>query len=727
MDVKEKLLLLKQGFSKEQADEIEKGADGFLDTSLYAKKEFNVLQMKEIRLGMEEGLDAEIYARPDFDWLQMEEIRLGLKNGDDVRKFAFPRVKHDTMHELRLGLKEGCNLAAYSGYPSEVLKEIRLAHRSGVNIITYVEQKYDAEQLHEIRLAFEDHVGFEEYIKPDYRGISLREIRIGLERQVAVSEYADLKYEWRQMRELRLGLEHQINIDHYRNPLYDWRQMRELRKGLELGLNVDYYSSFMYTSNEMRKRREYMLENMSDEFKGDEAPVIINYDDFVISIEPDELSATVMMIERPEELTKEAVIRMLRDKNIVYGIKDSVVSEIVDGLHFNEPVVIAEGKRPVSGEDGYYEFFIKTELNREPKVLDDGSLDYQDIEWFEQVTKDQKLAYYHDATDGEEGCTITGRFLPSQKGRQLSVINGEGFRIDGDRKTYLSNMDGIVEYKNDRLVVSNVLRLKEVTAPMGNVIFNGSIDVQGNVQTGAYISADGDVYVSGVVEGAVIEAKGNIVIKQGINASKRGSVKADGNISARFIETANIRAGGDIEANYILNSTVNCKGKIKISGRKGSIIGGTTYATREISVHDIGNDVFTKTLVKVGLDDEMVKEHVRCTRLIKDMEKEIEVLDKLYKQMGELFTDEQKKSDDMFVKIEATIFSKNKEKKKIENAREAIAAIIKKTNSAQVIVAGTAYENSVVDINGKRWFADGSKDLTIKAEGDNSFTIENKG
>ncbi|MCR5733017.1 MAG: FapA family protein [Lachnospiraceae bacterium] len=719
-------MLLKQGFSKEQVEEIAKGEEDFLDTSVYAKKEFHALQMKEIREGIEEGLDVEIYARPDFDWLQMNEIRLGLKNDVDVRKYAFPRVKHEIMRELRCGLEEGCNLSAYSGRPAGVLKEIRLANRSDVDIIPYVEQNYDAEQLHEIRLAYEHHVEIEDYILPEYRGISLREIRVGLERHVEVSEYADLKYEWRQMRELRLGLEHQIKIDHYRNPLYSWRQMRELRTGLELGLNVDYYSSFMYTANEMKKKREYMLANMSDEFKGDEAPVIINYDDFIITIEPDELSASIRMVLIPEEITKEAVIRMLRDKNIVYGIKDDIVTELTEGKHLNEPVVIAEGKSPVAGDDGYYEFFIKTELNREPKVLDDGSLDYQDIEWFEQVNKDQKLVYYHDATDGEEGCTITGRFIPPQKGKQLSVLSGEGFRIEGDRKTYVSNIDGIVEYKNDRLMISNVLRLKEVSAPMGNVIFNGSIDVSGNVQAGSYISADGDVYVNGVVEGAVIEAKGNIIIKQGINASKKGSVKADGNLSARFIETANVRVGGDIEANYILNSNVHCKGKIKISGRKGSIIGGITYATKEITVQDIGNDVFTRTLVKVGLDDEMVKEHIRYTKLVKDIDKELEVLEKLYSQMGQLFTDEQRKSDDMFMKIEATIFNKKKEKKKFEEAQDRANNIIMNAGTAKVIVAGTAYENSVVEINGRKWFADGSKDLTLKAEGDSNIQIEGK-
>ncbi|MCR5108224.1 MAG: FapA family protein [Lachnospiraceae bacterium] len=723
MDIKEKLLLLKEGFSKEQVEEISKGEASYLDTSIYAKKEFLSLQMKEIRVGMEEGLDVDIYARPDFDWLQMAEIRLGLEHNDDVRKYAYPKVKHDIMKEIRLGLEEGINLASYSSHTSDILREIRAAHRSEVDILDYVDRGYDAEQLKEIRLALEHHVSISAYLKPEYRGISLREIRIGLERQVNVEEYAFLIYDWRQMRELRLGLEHQINIDHYRNALYSWRQMREIRLGLELGLKVSRFTSFMYTANEMKKRREYMLSHMSEEFKGEQAPVIINYDNFAITISDDESSATIRMHKWDEDVTREAVIRMLRDQNIVFGIKEDVAEELAEGKHLNENVVIAKGQPPVPGKDGYYEFFIKTEINREPKILDDGSIDYHNIEWFQQVSKDQKLAYYHDATEGVEGCTVTGRKIPYVAGKQLSVIGGEGFRLDDDRKTYYSNMDGLVEFKKDLMIITNVLVLDEVTAAMGNVVFNGAINIKGNVQAGSYISAAGEIYISGAVEGAVIEAEGDIVIKQGINASKKGSIKSRQNISSRFIESAIVRAEGDINANYILNSIVTSRKKIKISGRMGSIIGGVTYATDEINVHNVGNDAFVKTILKVGLDDEMVREQVRCEKQLAAIDKELESLHKLHDQLNEMYKGTDKRTNDLFVKIESSVFSKNEEKKMLLESQGAINELIKRTAKSKVIISGTAYENSVVEVNGKRWISNGARDVTLKSNADNQIDI----
>ncbi|MCR4922509.1 MAG: FapA family protein, partial [Lachnospiraceae bacterium] len=401
-------------------------------------------------------------------------------------------------------------------------------------------------------------------------------------------------------------------------------------------------------------------------------------------------------------------------------------AELVEGSHINQTVVVAEGKKPVDGSDGYYEFFFKTDINREPKILDDGSLDYQNIEWFEQVVKDQKLAYYHSATSGEEGCTVLGANIQPKPGMQLPVITGEGFRIDGDNKTYISNMTGLVEYTKGRLVVTNLMVLDEINSSMGNVVFDGSISVRGNVQTGSYVSCTGDLYVSGAVEGAVIDVDGEIIIKQGINASRKGSVKSKKSISARFIESANVRAEGSITVNYILNSIVQSRSNIKVMGRKGSIIGGVTYATKEIEVHQVGNDAFVKTLLKVGLDDEMVREQVRIEKQIKEIDKNLESLNLLFNQLNETFTGRERESNDTYVKIESAMFNKNKEKKELLEAKAAISKVINQTLLSKVVISGMAYENSIVEVNGKRWASKGVKDVTIKTSADSTVKVEAK-
>lgn len=55
----------------------------------------------------------------------------------------------------------------------------------------------------------------------------------------------------------------------------------------------------------------------------------------------------------------------------------------------------------------------------------------------------------------------------------------------------------------------------------GNIDFEGSVQVNGNVSSNFVIRAGGNVIISGVVEGAYIEAGGNIIIARGMNGMAR--------------------------------------------------------------------------------------------------------------------------------------------------------------------------------------------------------------
>ena len=719
MTVQEKLGLLKEGYTKEQVAEIQLGQEEFLDTSYYSSKEFIALQMREIRLGMEQGLEVEIYAKPRFDWLQMEQLRLGLEKEINVKKFAFANIPHDVMKELRLGMEEDIDLAPYAGRTAPVLREIRFAMQKGIDIIPYVKRDYDEEQLEQIRLAYEHNVPIEDYVKDEYRGISLREIRIGLERRVDVKVYANVFYNWRQMRELRLGLEHQVDVTEYINPLYDWKQMSEIREGLEEGLNVDYYKNLMYTAREMKRRREYMLTHNREEFMSkDDTPIVVNEENFTVTISSDKYSATIKMHERDDSSNFKGVIKFLRDRNVVYGIKEDVIKKLVAGDYVDRDVVVAEGRRPQKGKDGWYEFFFKTQFSRQPKELEDGSIDYQSIEWFETVTKGQKLAQYHDAEDGTEGCTVTGITVKAARGKPQPVLRGKGFVIEDDGKSYIADVNGYVELKQNTLEVHNVMTLPEVTFSTGKIVFDGDVYVKGNVTEGAYIEVTGDVIIDGIVEGATVMADGDIIIKKGINGAGKGNIVSKKSISANFCEYAKMSAAKDINANYLLNSQVYAGNIVKISGGKGTIIGGVTYATYEIRVNSVGNDAYVRTILRLGLDDNMVKRQVSIENQLKTLDMEISSLSNLFDQLTESLPPEERNQNEMFLKVEGALSSKRESKKRLLEEREKSAELIKATEKARADIAGRIYENVVVDINGKTWMSRNTSNIILQVTDD---------
>lgn len=718
MTVQEKLKLIKEGYSQDQLDEIIAGENSLIDTSCYLNVNLSALQMKQVRMALEEGLDIEPYSKPDFDWFQLEEIRLGLEADINVRIYAYPKVPYDVMREIRLGLKDGINLGKYANFKAGVIKQIRKASKSDVDIMGYVERGYDEEQLEQIRVAFEQHLKIQPYLNPSFRGISIAEIRIGLKHRIDVSPYANLDYNWRQMREIRLGLEHQVDVKEYMSPLYDWQQMQEIRLGLESGYDVSYYNSLMYTAAEMAKRRQYYIEHIDDLYEEGKAPVIVDYDNFSITIDKDEMNAYLRMNGMKQGITKEGIIRVLRSQKIVDGINYDEIDELVKGNRTNQTVLIAKGNKPTKGRDGWYEFFFKTNISREPKVLEDGSLDYQNIEWFEQVVRGQKLAYYHEAEEGNEGYTVTGKYLPGTKGKQLGVIRGSGFKIDDDRHTYIATAAGIINLRSDNTImeISNLLVVDEVTASTGNVVFTGSVQVRKNVGVGAYISATEDILVDGFVEGATLEAGRNITIRKGVNADGKGSITAGRDISSNYIETATVKCVGDLNANYILNSNVYCESGIKISGRRGSIIGNTVYGAKKIEVNHVGNAAGVRTILKLGVNDNLIKNQVRCENIIKTIDKDLITLEHLREEICEKMPPEERNINETFIKVENAIFTKKEQRKEIEAEKAEWDRKIALTNIAKAIINGHCYANVIIDINGRRWISEGADGITVKTE-----------
>ena len=697
---------LNQGFTRDQVEEIKLGLEDGLDIEPYEDKGFFALQMKEIRLGLMNEVPVELYARKDFDWFQMEEIRLGLEDKLNVRLYAYPKVPFDTMRQIRLALKEGINLSKYLSLPAGTLRELRKSIKSGVDIAPYIEEGYDEEQLEQIRICLEKKINVKPYINNELRGSSIEQIRVGLESGVSVKDYAGLDYEWRQMREIRRGMEHQVNYRMYLNPLYDWQQMREIRLGLEDGLDVSRYSSLMYPATDMAVKRAYLAAGIIDEKpQGVGEGKAIAYNNFEIKVTPDQMTAYFQLTGKRVGITRSVIRNALEERGIVKGINEDVINMILTDNAGNQPLVIAQGCKSEPGEDGYYEFFFRTELKREPKILDDGSLDYKDIDWFEQVKRGQKLAYYHPAQLGSVGYTVFGQEFPPIRGKEQSILTGKGFYVEQDKQTYVANVDGIVELEGSKLTVSNLLTLGDVTAYMGDTRFDGNIYVTGDVGNGCTIVAKDDLIIDGFVEGATLEAGGNIIIRKGVNAQHRGMIKAGGNIEGSFFENVKAKAGGNIKVSYILKSEVECNGKLEISGRHGSLIGGYVYAEQEIAVNEVGNETGVKAIHKVGVSNETIKKQIIITNQIKKIEKELDSLATAYSELEALYPREVHAEIEMFKKIDSARIVKKENIKKLEEELKVINEKIEQSKNARVVMRGGVNEGTVVEVNGKKWIA----------------------
>ena len=704
-------------FEKDQLNEINLGVAAGIDTSIYADKKYLAIQMRQIRLGLMEKLPVETYADPVYDWFQMEEIRKGLREGLDIQLYASHEIPYEKMRQIRKGLKAGIDLSNYRNMKADVLRQLRIAHTEGIDLSKYIVAGYDAKQLFEIQQALKANLDMEPYLLKEYIGPSLAEIRKGLLSGVDVSVYATMDYSWRQMREIRVGMEKRVDVSKYSSPLYSWRQMKEIRTGLEMGLNVEEYRKLRYTSREMRKKRRMMYEDLSrDKLKLTKN--MMKAEDVEVEISTNSMEAYIRILAKDKEITRERLMDILDLHDIHAGILEKGIEEILSGNN-RKPVLIAKGQIPRKGADGWYECYFRTMINKRPKIMKDGSADYKNVEWFETVKAGQKLAYYHRAEPGTDGYTVSGKVIPAQRGVEKGILVGKGFEMQADRKTYISTVDGMVKMNDTTLEVSRHLEVEDVTLATGNINFDGSLHIKGNVENGTEIRVSEDLEIDGNVGAATIICGGSILLKKGMNSSGNGFIQAKKNIVSRFFESVRVEAEEDIQVNKCLNSQLYAGGMIISSS---TIAGGVASAEKGFRITNAGNSIGLHTALKVGYNEQIQEKIHNLNSAIWEVDQELQMLNNSYQGIVAKYPPEIRNSMELFIKLEKSVTAKRKQ---ITDMRAQLEKFHNKLKEAKVVIGGQAFEGTVVEINNRRWKADNQYNVVIKTDSDEIVVSNN--
>ena len=94
------------------------------------------------------------------------------------------------------------------------------------------------------------------------------------------------------------------------------------------------------------------------------------------------------------------------------------------------------------------------------------------------------------------------------------------------------------------LTVTPVYVIKgNLGAATGNVDFHGDVFVEGNVYAGITVKTTGNITINGHVETASLFAGKDVILKNGMQGSGNGIIRAGRNVMARFIEQTKVYAG----------------------------------------------------------------------------------------------------------------------------------------------------------------------------------------
>lgn len=438
-------------------------------------------------------------------------------------------------------------------------------------------------------------------------------------------------------------------------------------------------------------------------------PLNIDITEPVVCISEDKMTATLELCPPPGDsrYTCEELKVLLQNNGVKYGILEDALQKMVDKKLYFRPIVVAEGKEAVDGEAGYFEYYFRTETAAAPHILEDGSVDYLNMDLFESVQAGQVVAEYIAATAGACGYTVKGEICMAKHGQELPPLRGQGFTLSEDKKKYVSLMNGRIELSDGKLEISNVYTVTgDMNISVGNVRFDGDVYVMGNMVSGLSIMATGNVVIDGHVGAVTIRAGKDVVLKNGMQGGGTGSIEASGNVSGKFFEAALIKAKGNVNANYFLNSYVESEGRVEVSGSKGLIVGGSVRALHSIQASGYGNLAEIPTHLAVGITNDNVNRYNEINRSLTKVDSEIEVLTKNMTMFEQAFAKGLKKDKMdlvLYQKIKQALEIKGKERDQIAVERNEMALILASMGKSKIIATGRVYPGVHITIDSEHY------------------------
>ena len=346
------------------------------------------------------------------------------------------------------------------------------------------------------------------------------------------------------------------------------------------------------------------------------------YAHLIVELSRDKMKATVRYDTREGARlpTKEMVMAALAEAGITYGIDEEAIERGIGSL---TPFTAAEGLPPVNGENAYIDRKFDLGVQGRPVVDEYDKVDYKDLNLFVLAKENQTLAIRIPQTKGTNGKNVLGEIVPAQNGRPIPMPEGRNTKVVGEHRL-IATANGQIIDKGSRISVDPRLTIKgSIGVSTGDVEFDGTIQIGGNVEQGFKVKATGDIEIKGSINGGEVTGR-NVYISGGITGADRAKVFAEHDVRTAFAENALIEAGNDVYISDIAyHSQIRAGKRIIMEDKHGQITGGHVVAGEEISVKVIGNSAFVVTRVSVGVDPTLQKEYQDLRKSYKESKRRL--------------------------------------------------------------------------------------------------------
>lgn len=471
-----------------------------------------------------------------------------------------------------------------------------------------------------------------------------------------------------------------INIKTYDDGIYlvvnrlneeDYLKIEEIQELLkkENVRNIDFDAIFSAVTNPEINFQVKISDNLN----------VMDLIEFVeIKISQDKLKAYLKFQQAFFDkfiLTKQDLYTILENFGVLHGIIDNALEDIIISTFPDHEYLVAKGSKVKSGTDGQLKLYFDTEEKTlKPKLLDNGMADYLNIDFYQQAKKGDILIRRIPSVPGVEGKNVFGEEIPTKTVKKAPPFpQGKNIHILEEENILVAGINGQIKYTKNRIDINPFLELQEVSTSTGNINFDGTVVVFGNVIYGTRIDAGGSVKVQGIVEGATIISGGDVIMSKGAMGGKKALIVAEGDVKANFIDSCTVKAGKSVYSNSIMHSSVYSEDKIVLTGKKGLLVGGDIHVKNEVSAKNIGSSLGTITNIEIGNSSETIEKHNKLLeekKVLSDKASKLEQIINTLKSVGDNLTPEKKhfmnKTISTKSHVDKTLSEKNNEIKRLK-------------------------------------------------------------
>ncbi len=310
-----------------------------------------------------------------------------------------------------------------------------------------------------------------------------------------------------------------------------------------------------------------------------------------IAISEDQMSAKLTVTKGPNNSvpTIKEIQQLALSQGIKRGLSNKRINNLLSRLIDDKPDAtlsedVAFGLPPRNGKNSYIMPLVPNALDRvlAPQATEHGKVDMRNLGEVISVSASTPVAKRMPPSKGRLGKTITGRDVTPIEGEWKDIKLGENTQVSSsDPNIILSVLSGQPRFDNGVMSVDDTYTCKGVNVGTGNINYQGSVIVNGDVTESMEIVASGDITINGFVESAMVRAGGDIIITQGATGKMQDEdcrLVANGNIFVEHGQGLDVICAKDLNiGKQLAYSRIKCKGNINVG--KGDNPSGNIFAS----------------------------------------------------------------------------------------------------------------------------------------------------